>query len=108
MAQQVNIVLTDDTDGTVIEKGKGGPVTFALDGRSYEIDLTDQNAEALRAALHDYIGVARLIGRKTGVAGKRTQLVNLDEVRRWAKGQGMEVSDRGRISKKVMEAWEAR
>jgi hypothetical protein len=51
MAQRVEVRLTDDLDGTEIPSGKGETITFSLDGKSYEIDLTAKNASVLRKAL---------------------------------------------------------
>ncbi|MGY4773478.1 Lsr2 dimerization domain-containing protein [Kribbella sp. CWNU-51] len=58
MAQRVEILLTDDLDGTDLPAGRGETVTFALDGSSYEIDLATKNAAALRKALAVYIDAA--------------------------------------------------
>ena len=63
MAQKVNIVLVDDLDGSEATE----TVTFGLDGTTYEIDLNDGNAAALRDALSGYIGH----GRKVGAAPRR-------------------------------------
>ena len=71
MAQKVNIVLVDDLDGTEATE----TVTFGLDGTTYEIDLNDANAAALREALSGYVGHARKVtggsrrGRKARGAG---------------------------------------
>jgi hypothetical protein len=106
MAQKVNIVLVDDLDGTEATE----TVTFGLDGTTYEIDLNDANAASLREALSGYVGHARKVtgggarrGRKSG-AGSSS---NTKDVREWAKAQGMEVSERGRISAEVQRAYDA-
>ncbi len=106
MAQKVNIVLVDDLDGTEATE----TVTFGLDGSSYEIDLNDANAAALREALSGYVGHARKVtgtsrrARKTSGASSSS---NSKDVREWAKSQGMEVSERGRISADVQQAYNA-
>ena len=105
MAQKVNIVLVDDLDGTEATE----TVSFGLDGSSYEIDLNDANAAALREALGGYVGHARKVtggGRRARKAGAGSS-TNTKEVREWAKGQGMEVSERGRISADVQQAYDA-
>lgn len=105
MAQKVNIVLVDDLDGSEATE----TVTFGLDGTTYEIDLSDANAASLREALSGYVGHARKVtggarrGRKSGGASSS----NTKDVREWAKSQGMEVSERGRISADVQRAYEA-
>lgn len=108
MAQKVNIVLVDDLDGSEADE----TVTFGLDGTTYEIDLTDANAAALREALSGYVGHARKVtggarrGRKASGSTSATG-TNTKDVREWAKGQGMEVSERGRISADVQQAYDA-
>src|SRR6516164_6258018 len=78
------------------------PYRFGLDGVEYEIDLSAEHAEALRRALAPFIGAARrspAAGRKAGRGGRRAGAGGLDttEVREWAREQGIEVQDRGRI-----------
>ena len=107
MAQKVNIILVDDLDGTEATE----TVTFGLDGSTYEIDLNDGNASALREALSGYVGHARKVtgggrrGRKSN--GGSSSSSNTKDVREWAKSQGMEVSERGRISADVQQAYDA-
>ena len=107
MAQKVNIVLVDDLDGTEATE----TVTFGLDGTTYEIDLNDANAAALREALSGYVGHARKTtggSRRTRRSGSSSSSSsNTKQVREWAKAQGMEVSERGRISADVQQAYDA-
>ena len=107
MAQKVNIILVDDLDGSEADE----TVTFGLDGTTYEIDLNGSNAAALREALSGYVGHARKVtggarrGRKA--SGASSTGTNTKDVREWAKSQGMEVSERGRISADVQQAYDA-
>jgi len=106
MAQKVNIVLVDDLDGTEATE----TVSFGLDGTSYEIDLNDANAAALREALGGYVGHARKVAggsRRTRRSSAAASSSNTKDVREWAKGQGMEVSERGRISADIQQAYDA-
>ena len=109
MAQKVNIVLVDDLDGSEADE----TVTFGLDGTTYEIDLTEANARALREALSGYVGHARKVtggsrrGRKSSSGTGASSSSNTRDVREWAKGQGMDVSERGRISADVQQAYDA-
>lgn len=109
MAQKVNIVLVDDLDGTEATE----TVSFGLDGTTYEIDLNDANAAALREALSGYVGHARKVtggGRRTrrsSGGSSASSSSNTKDVREWAKSQGMEVSERGRISADVQQAYDA-
>ncbi len=106
MAQKVNIVLVDDLDGSEAAE----TVSFGLDGASYEIDLNDKNARALRDALASYVGHARKAGG-SGRRGRRSTAANLGpstkEIRDWARSNGYDVSDRGRVSAEVRQAFDA-
>lgn len=104
MAQRT--VLVDDIDGGEVAE----TVSFGLDGAFYEIDLSQQNAAALRDALASWVGHARRVsGRASGPTrpGRRSASGASDsgDVRQWARSNGHQVSDRGRISAKVMQAY---
>ena len=105
MAQKVNIILVDDLDGSEATE----TVSFGLDGTTYEIDLNDRNAAALRESLSVYLGHARKAsgGRRTTRRSSSSSGSNSKQVREWAKSRGMEVSERGRISAEVQEAYDA-
>ena len=105
MAQKVHITLEDDLDGGDATE----TVTFGLDGKSYEIDLNDKNAAALRDALAKYVGAARRSGGGRSTATRRrTQIgTSAREIRDWARSQGREVPERGRIPAEIREAFEA-
>ena len=108
MAQRVEVSLTDDLTGGDIPAGKGETLAFALDGKTYEIDLTSKNATALRKALAPYIGAGRPVKNSRGVRVKRTQ-VDADSrtIKEWARSNGYEVNDRGRIPNQIREAFDA-
>src|SRR3954452_98336 len=80
MAQRTVIRLVDDLDDTEIVDGAGETVSFALDGRRYEIDLTNEHADELRAALDRYVAAARKVGgrqtRPRAGAGKAATPAN--------------------------------
>jgi hypothetical protein len=110
MAQKVQVILVDDVDGGDAEES----VSFALDGVSYEIDLSAENAEALRESLAQWIGHARRVGgrarasRGAAKPAKSARSTDLADVRAWARKNGWpNISDRGRVSAEVMEAYEA-
>ena len=109
MAQKVQIILEDDLDGGEADE----TVSFALDGTSYEIDLNEANATKMREALAPYVGHARKV---TGSRGARRSAAKSSaggsgpspkEVREWARENGHEVPDRGRIPAEVREAYDA-
>ena len=105
MAQKVHIVLVDDLDGSDASQ----TVSFGLDGTSYEIDLNDKNAAALRDALSGYVGHARKVSSSSRrrKAAATTSGPGASEIREWAKAKGMKVSDRGRVSAEVRQAYDA-
>ena len=105
MAQKVNIVLIDDLDGSDATE----TVSFALDGTSYEIDLSSANAAGLRDALASYVGHARKVGgrRPAGRRAASVVVVPAKEVRAWARGNGYDRPDRGRIPADVQAAYAA-
>ncbi|SMQ67761.1 Lsr2 protein [Plantibacter sp. VKM Ac-1784] len=61
MAQRRVTTLIDDLDGTDLQRGSGETIRFGVGGRTYEIDLSDDNAEALREALQPYREAGRRI-----------------------------------------------
>ena len=117
MAQQVNVKFVDDLDGS----DAAGTVSFAIDGRAYEIDLSDDNAARLRDSLASFVAAGRKSGGSGAAGGRRSQKMTassgsrpqpLDReqtaaIRAWARQNGHEVSDRGRIAKTVVDAFEA-
>ncbi|PRX50507.1 Lsr2 protein [Prauserella shujinwangii] len=114
MAQKVLVSLIDDLDGSEADE----TVEFGLDGVSYQIDLSAENAEELRDALAQYIEHARRAGgrkrssaRGNAKAPARSAAVDREQnqaIRAWARKNGYEVSDRGRIPSEVVEAYHKR
>jgi uncharacterized membrane protein len=106
VAHRTIVQLTDDLDGKSIPDGKGGTVRFSLDRQDYEIDLSDKNAKAMREALRPYLQAARRAGgttrggrRRAGrSANGQSRGYDPKTVRAWAESQGIEVSQRGRVS----------
>jgi hypothetical protein len=102
MAQKVQVLFTDDLDGSEAE----GTVSFALDGTAYEIDLSTQNAGKLRTALGPYLAAARKAGagRRPGPGRARRAAGGIDpvQVREWAKANNIDVNDRGRVPASVI------
>ncbi|RRO15761.1 Lsr2 family protein [Saccharopolyspora rhizosphaerae] len=111
MAQKVTVQLVDDVDGSQADS----TVEFALDGVNYQIDLSADNAAKLRDALASYVANARKTGgrKRSGTkAGKSSSAPTQADrernqaIREWAREQGMQVSDRGRIPAEVVEAYD--
>ncbi len=108
MATKTNVVLVDDLDGSEAEES----VKFGLDGVSYEIDLSSKNAAKLRKEFASYVSSARRVGGRAtrGRAAKpargSARKPETAEIRAWAKDQGYDVSDRGRIPAEIIEAYQ--
>ena len=120
MARQTIELLIDDLDGSRLGEGEGDTVTFALQGSEYSIDLSSQHIDELNEALAKYVAAAQKIsGRRTSAStaasrsnkgsaksdSANSEKVDLAAVRAWARENGHEVSDRGRVSQKVLEAY---
>ena|SRR6478735_9110998 len=104
MAQKVNIVLVDDIDQSDAEE----TVAFGLDGKDYAIDLNAKNARGLRDALAPYVAHARTVsGRGRRSSAKAANGAAPAEIRAWARENGFDVPDRGRVAAEVREAYAA-
>ncbi len=113
MAEKVTVELVDDLDGSPAEE----KVRFALGGSQYEIDLSRENADKMRAALKPYIDAARPPGRaaqsvaratapaKRASSGAAALGVDPKAVRVWADENGIDVPARGRIPKPVLDQY---
>ena len=107
MARKVHVVLEDDIDGTPGAK----TVVFALDGKAYEIDLSEANAARLRESFAEWIGAGR---RATGAGPTESvrprsarRAEDTGAIRAWAHEQGIPVSSRGRIAADLRARYEA-
>lgn len=112
MAQTV--VLTDDTDGTPAAE----TVAFTIDGVAYEIDLSATNAAAFRSVVAPYAQAGRRALAKatkatspratTATTARRPGGLTPEEaaaIRAWARDNGYEIAERGRIGKDVITAY---
>src|ERR1700724_546047 len=104
MAQRIQTLLIADLDGGEA----AGTIRFGLDGTDYEIDLSAAHSDGLRKVLGQYLAHARRAGgtakspariRRGGAA------VDTARVREWAKGQGIEVKECGRVPAGVVEQY---
>ena len=102
MAQRVRVDLVDDVDGSPAEES----VNFALDCVNYVIDLSAENASKLRDALSLWVDHARRTGGRRTRGRRPTGCPTANEVRQWAKSQGYEVSERGRVSNEIRAAYQ--
>jgi Lsr2 len=116
MARKVQVILSDDLDEDL---PADETVSFSLDGTNYEIDLSEKNAKELRDAFSRYVQAARKVGRGGGSrasgggrsratgGGGRMDREQAGAIRDWARKNGHNVSDRGRIPASVVDAYEA-
>jgi hypothetical protein len=107
MAQKIQTLFIDDIDGGEAE----GTVKFALDGTEYEIDLSARHSEELRSALNRYTSHARKVGgtarRSSTRAGRKPSAVNTVEVRNWARENGYDIKERGRVPADLVTKYQA-
>jgi hypothetical protein len=107
MASKIVTLLVDDIDGS----NAAETVRFGLDGTQYEIDLNSKHAEELRALAAPYVASARRAAA-TGQVPARTRKASRNgnesrKIRDWAKSEGIEVNDRGRVPADVVARYEA-
>jgi Lsr2 len=104
MTQKITVALKDDLDGGPADE----TLRFGIGGSDFEIDLSKKNATVFRRQFAPFIEHARKTGsgeRRPGrTAASRERSEN---IRAWAKGQGIAVSDRGRIPASVVEQYQA-
>jgi len=110
MAKKHITQTVDDLDGSVLEDAT--TLTFSLEGRSFEIDLSPENADKLREAFRPFISAARPIGSSAATPrrtprGRAIPTRDLIDVRSWAQKNGFPINERGRISATVLAAYDA-
>ncbi|MGV9834281.1 histone-like nucleoid-structuring protein Lsr2 [Nocardia niigatensis] len=107
MARKVIVEMVDDYDG---KSAAEETVRFAVDGVDYEIDLSKLNAAKMRGMFEPWTEHARKVGRapRGTRVGKPRSTVDREQtqaIREWARGNGFEVSNRGRVSAEILEAY---
>lgn len=114
MAQKVEVVLTCDLDDEVTAAAQ--TVVFGYEGQTYEFELCPAHLDEFHRVMGAYVGAARLTGGSTrqtpGSArasggARQANPSELAAIRQWARVQGYEINDRGRIPAGVREAYEA-
>jgi Lsr2 len=111
VARHQIIKLIDDLDGGEAQE----TVKFGLDGRDYEIDLSNKNATRLRNLMAAYVEKgAKVDSRRTVTLGGRTargrgsaatEREQNKAIREWAIRRGLPVAPRGRIKQDVVELY---
>jgi hypothetical protein len=115
MAQKVQVLLVCDLHADEVEGSE--TIAFGLDGSAYEIDVCDDHAAQMRDAFAPFVGAARRAGRSPVAPAQRrggrgrssggNDKQRVSEIRAWARANGHQVSERGRISSTVLSAYEA-
>lgn len=102
MARTVSVIVNDDIDGS-----PGAEATaFSFGGQTYEIDLGPVNQKRMRESLQPFIDAGRITGRRTPRRASPRR-PDLAAIRAWAVGQGLQISERGRISADVISKYDA-
>ena len=95
------VEIRDDLTGELLEKAS--ETTFTFKGKSYTLDLGPQSLKSLEEALAPFIKAA------PKVESLKRAAVSPAAVRTWAEKQGLlEPGSKGRISKEVMDAYNAK
>jgi hypothetical protein len=114
VAQRTTVVVTDDLDGS-----EGAETfAFAFEGIEYEVDLGQSNAKKLKKALDPYIKAARKTGgkqlggrrssgRRSSASSGRSSSSDTAAIREWARSQGLQVSERGRVPQALRDQYAA-
>ena len=121
MARRETVVFSCDLhDGEMTEDVTA--VAFGLDGQAYEVDACEQHRKELHDAFAPYVGAARKAGGSAGPAPRRasrgssrpaasgssgSDREEVQRIREWAREHGHKVSERGRLSSSVLEAYRA-
>jgi len=112
MARREITQYFDDLDNSPLEDSEVNIIHFSVDGSHYTLDLSEENAAAFRAALDPWIAVAQVAQApqkspaRASSASTAAQRERSRAIREWARANGMDVSDRGKIAASVLEAYE--
>lgn len=109
MAQKVSVTFACDYDEREIADGEHLTRAFSLDGRDFEIDLCEKHSQKFDEAFRRFSEKARRVSTRVARPKRRTAAhrQHSAEIRAWAKRNGYEVSDRGRIPSQVIAKYEA-
>lgn len=108
MAKKMTVVLQDDLDGGDATE----TVSFGIDDRLYEIDLSAKNAKRLRKALEPYLAGGRRVSSARASHARVPKQRAPEEpdgtsavIRQWARQNGHDVNARGRVPAYLREAF---
>ena len=110
MAKQTVVQLVDDVDGKALTDAV--TIRFGIDGKSYEFDTSSTHAKEFHKIVDKYVEVSRrvsAVGRTkaaVAVGGSRPK-EQTAAIRDWARRNGYDVNERGRIPGEIIAAFEA-
>lgn len=103
------IILSDDISGK--EDESVATYTFMTrDGKFYQIDLSSENVLKLDKALAVVTKAGREVTRLTALSasnGSKSSIDQTSDIRVWARQNGYEVGDRGRMPEEVIAKYNA-
>ena len=105
MAQTVNTIYVDDLDGTEITADQATTVAWSWRGVDYEFDTSADRLAGIESG-DEAFTVAQLLAASRRVSGRRaaarpvgstTGSADAAKIRAWARENGIQVPDRGRV-----------
>ncbi|MCK0517390.1 Lsr2 family protein [Williamsia sp. DF01-3] len=114
MARTTIEQITDDFDGSDLDPAEVTVAMFTVNGVDYSLDLGANSAEKFNKDMGKWIDKATKIGGRqkrstsrqaAAVSAPRTDKAQLAAIREWARANGYEVSDRGRIPNAIVDAY---
>lgn len=108
MARETVQIYFDDLTGEPVEADDVQTIKFAWEGKPLRLDLTEENADKLEEVMKPYLDAATLVTSSEIKKTPKPRRTDLDKVRSWARENGMEVSDRGRVPIKILDAYDNR
>ena len=117
MGKRIVELLVSDLSGEELEAGRGETIEFSYRGKDYTIDLTETEADNFDAAMQPFVDAATALGGRSNSRNSRRRSHSqsssgmtrdeLQNIRAWARANGLQVSDRGRIKSEVIDAYHA-
>lgn len=112
--EHTSVELVDDIDGSPATT----TIEFAIGGKGYVIDLSDQHADEFNKALAPYVEHARHArhapankrkARKSRSSSEASRIKRQKnaQIRAWALENGITIAKRGVLNQSVIDAYEA-
>lgn len=108
MARETVQIYFDDLTGEPVEADEVRTIRFSWEGKDYIIDLSPKNADLMEKQIKPWVEVATEVKEAKKKPTPKARRNDLDQVREWARENGMKVSDRGRVAQKILDAYDNR